>query len=75
MLVGEEKADIPDRKFATHHKLAQGYGLANQILQTDEWAYEDLFAGAVINEVTGETLEYRDLIKNEKYWDNSLFKL
>ena len=34
-----------------------------------EWAYKDLFAGAVIDEVTGESLEYRDLIKNDKYRD------
>ena len=32
-----------------------------------EWAYEDLFAGAVIYEVNGESLEHRDLFKKDKY--------
>jgi len=67
--MGEEKAKIPDLKVDTNRKLARGYGLANEVLQMSEWAYEDLFAGAVIDEVTGESLEYRDLIKNDKYRD------
>ena len=33
----------------------------------DEWAYNDLFAGAIIDSKTGESLEYRDLIKRDKY--------
>ena len=69
LLVGEEKAKIPDLKVDTNRKLSRGYGLANEVLQMSEWAYEDLFAGAVIDEVTGESLEYRDLIKNDKYRD------
>jgi len=32
-----------------------------------EWAYHDHFAGAIIDETTGESMEYRDLIKSEKH--------
>ena len=50
-------------------------GHANEILQMDEWAYHDHFAGAIIDETTGKSLEYRDLIKDEKIrliWERSL---
>ena len=39
-----------------------------------EWAYHDHFAGAIIDETTGESMEYRDLIKSEKHravWEHS----
>ena len=44
-------------------------------LQLNEWAYKQHFAGAVIDEETGESLEYRDLMKLPKYkniWSTSL---
>ena len=50
-------------------------GHANKLLQMDEWAYHDHFAGAIIDGITGESLEYRDLIKDEKrriIWERSL---
>ena len=42
-----------------------------------EWAYEDVFAGSVIDEDTGESMEYRDLIKKirkREVWNNSFEK-
>ena len=44
-------------------------------LQQNEWAYKEHFEGAVIDEDTGEALEYRDLTEKEKYrdiWSTSL---
>ena len=44
-------------------------------VQLNEWAYQEFFAGTVIYEDTGKALEYRDLIKKEKYldtWSTSL---
>ena len=44
-------------------------------LQLNEWAYQEFFAGAVIDEDIGKALEYRDLIKKDKYrdiWSTSL---
>ena len=41
----------------------------------DEWAYGNLFAGAIIDYVTGEAMEYRHLIKSKKHravWEHSL---
>ena len=32
-------------------------------LQLNEWAYQEFFAGAVINADTEKALEYQDLIK------------
>ena len=43
-------------------------------LQLNEWAYDKYFANSIINEETGKYLEYRDLVKMEKYhdtWTNS----
>ena len=58
-------------------KLARGFGGANLDLQLKEWAFKENFAGVVIDDVTGEALEYRHLIKNPKYkdvWETSLAK-
>ena len=38
-------------------------------LQLNEWAYQEFFTGAGIDEDTGKALEYRDLIKKDKYRD------
>ena len=44
-------------------------------LQMSEWSYKDCFAGSLIDEDTGESMEYRDLIKKDKYLEvwNTLF--
>ena len=58
-------------------KLARWWGGANLNLQLDEWAFEQNFTGVVIDDTTGEALEYRHLIKNPKYqdvWETSLAK-
>ena len=55
--------------------VSRGLGYANEILQMEEWAYADLFAGSIIDDVTGESMEYRDLIKIHKHiavWEHSL---
>ena len=44
-------------------KLTRGWTKANQRLELDEWAFQDYFAGAIIDKTTGESLEYRELIK------------
>ena len=36
-------------------------------LKLDEWAYDEYFANAIIDEDTGKYLEYRDLVNMEKY--------
>ena len=56
-------------------KLAQELGGANLDLQLKEWVFEESFAGVVINDVTGEMLEYRHFVKHPKYkdvWETSL---
>ena len=55
--------------------MKKGLGRANTNLQLNEWAYQKFFAGAVIDDDIGQALEYRDLIKKEKYrdtWSTSL---
>ena len=43
--------------------MTKGLGRANMNLQLNEWAYQECFAGAVIDEDTGKALECRYLIK------------
>ena len=41
----------------------------------DKWAFQQYFAGAIINEETGQAMEYRDLINHPKHkdtWHTSL---
>ena len=74
-LVANETATIPNLEVKRDRKVSRGLGHANETLQMDEWAYEDLFAGAIIDDVTGESMEYRHLIKSEKHravWEHSL---
>ena len=69
-----ESAEMPDFSI-TESKYKRGFAAANQHLQMDEWAFELYFAGAIVDEVTGQSLEYRDLIKDPKRaptWQNSL---
>ena len=35
----------------------------------DEWAYTEYFAGAITDDKTGQSLEYRDLIKRPELRD------
>ena len=66
-LVANETASVPDLTLKQGRGLTQGLQGANERLQFDEWAREDLFCGVIIDEDTGESLEYRDLIKLPKY--------
>lgn len=57
------------------HKLARGYAAASHTLQffklhsTMKANFPEEFAGAVIDEETGKSLEFRHLIKMKKYHD------
>ena len=56
-------------------KYQGGYANANKFLQMDEWAFQQYFAGAIVDEETGQAMEYRDLIKHPKHkntWEISL---
>ena len=66
---------IPDLEINRKRTVSRGLGYANEILQMEEWAYADLFAGSIIDNVTGESMEYRNLIKSDKHraiWEHSL---
>ena len=73
-LAAKETATVPE--LAVHQrKLTMGYHCANLSLQLDEWAHDFYFAGAIIDETTGEKMEYRDLIKRPELmetWYTSL---
>ena len=74
-LVANETTTIPDLRINRKRPTTHGLGHANEALQMAEWAYHEHFAGAIIDEVTGESMEYRDLIKSEKHrvvWERSL---
>ena len=62
-----ETADIP--ALTIKSRGARGLGGANMHLQLDEWAYDKYFENEIIDEETGKFLEYRDLVKMEKYQD------
>ena len=73
-LAASETTCIPDLT-VQRRKFTRGYGHANLDLQMKEWALQENFAGVVINEDTGEAMEYRHLIKHPKYkdvWETSL---
>ena len=61
-LVATESSFVPNLSIR-ENRLRRGWADANQHLQMSEWAYKEYFAGAIIDENTGEALEYRDLIK------------
>ena len=74
-LVSNETAHVPDLHVNKQRTTSRGLGHANEALQMAEWAYHEHFAGAIIDESTGESMEYRDLIKDEKLrpiWERSL---
>ena len=66
-LEANETADIP--ALTVKSKGARGLGGANMHLQLNEWAYDEYFANAIIDEETGKSLEYQDLVKMKKYQD------
>ena len=69
-----ETAAIPDLSIRSKI-FTRGMSGANMNLQMSEWSYKDCFAGSLIDEDTGESMEYRDLIKKDKYLEvwNTLF--
>ena len=72
-LAANKTADIP--ALTVKIRETRGFGGANMHLQLYEWAYEKYFANEIIDEETGKLLEYRDLVKLEKYrdtWNTSL---
>ena len=73
-LVAKETAVVPPLS-VEQHKLIRDYASANLILQLDEWAYNTWFVGVILDEKTGDKLEYRDLIKRPELrerWMRSL---
>ena len=73
-LAASKTASVPDLT-VQQRKLTRGFGRANLDLQMKEWAFEENFAGVVIDEDTGKALEYRHLIKHPKHkdvWETSL---
>ena len=73
-LVANETADVPDLEINKRRTTARGLGHANEALQMTEWALQDHFAGAIIDRATGESMEYRDLIKRDDLratWERS----
>ena len=65
-LVAKETAEVPDLVVKTD-KLANGMVGANLNLQLNKWGCKGAskFAGAVIDEKTGNQMEYRNLMKNQ----------
>ena len=73
-LVATESAVVPDLPIS-ESKYKRGLVSANKHLQMNEWAFDLYFAGAIIDEVTGKSLQYRDLVKDPKLaptWHKSL---
>ena len=71
-LAENETADIPVLKIK--RRGARELGGANMHLQLDEWDYDKYFVNEIIDEDTGKSLEYRDLVKMGNYddtWTNS----
>ena len=66
-LVAQETTSIPHLEINRKRTVSRGLGQANEALQMAEWAYHEHFAGAIIDDITGKTMEYRDLIKSEKH--------
>ena len=68
-LTAHETATVPDVAINVNRKLSRGWSQANEHLQLGEWAHAMYFAGAIIDDTTGKLLEYRDLMKIDKYRD------
>ena len=57
------------------NKFRRGWASANLDLQMKKWAFQEHFAGAIIDDKTGEKIEYRDLINRpelQERWYKSL---
>ena len=73
-LAATESAVIPDLPLS-ESKYKRGFASANKHLQMNKWAFHSCFAGSTIDEITGKSLEYRDLVKDPKLvptWHKSL---
>ena len=73
-VAAKEAASIPNLTISNSN-LTKGWTKANQNLQLEEWAFQDYFADAIIVKTTGESLEYRELIKRpetRETWFRSL---
>ena len=73
-LAAWESAVVPDLS-CRDKKYANSLSAANNQLQMSEWAFEAYFAGAIIDEITGQPMEYRDLMKDparKPLWQTSL---
>ena len=73
-LAAHEKVSMPDFTIKDN-TFRRGWASANLDLQMKEWAFEEHFAGAIIDDKTGEKLEYIDLIKRpelQERWYKSL---
>ena len=57
-MMATDQTNIPDLAVNVDRKLTRGWGQANKCIQVTEWAHTDLFVGAIIDDVTGKTLEY-----------------
>ena len=74
-LVTHETAEVPDLVINLERKMSRGLGHANEALQIAEWAQEELFVNAIVDKETGNSMEYRDLIKSAKHkvvWERAL---
>ena len=60
-LAANKTSDIP--ALTVNSRGTRGLGVATMHLQLDEWAYDEYFVNAIIDEETGKSLEYRDLMK------------
>ena len=58
---------MPTMTIRQNRSVSRGLYQANEALQMKEWAFDELFAGVILDDETGESLEYRDLIKKDKY--------
>ena len=73
-LAAKETAVVPPLA-VEQRKLTRDYAGANLSLQLDKWAYDTCFVGSILDDNTGDKLEYRDLIKRPKLrerWMRSL---
>jgi len=68
-LTAHEKANIPDLAINVNQKLPRDWSQANEHLQLGKWAHVMYFAGVIIDDTMGKSLEYRDLMKIDKYCD------
>lgn len=66
-LAANETVTVPDLIIHQHRHYTSKYSAANKHLQMSEWTWSTYFANSIIDDKTGEALEYRNLIKLDKY--------